>query len=261
MKKFKNTVFLAYINQKGGIGKSTCTQHTAIGLKEFHGLDVIVIDTDFQKSLAVERESDMNKVKKLEELMAADDFNPRKIEDKELKYLHSVYDKINMKSLVDIVGCELQDLEDEIDKVDGKYDVVIIDTPGYQDEEIIAVFAYLDVAIVPIVMNKKDISSSMDFIQNTVTKVKQLKEEENEPFIYAGLLNKYSQKDENKQIFEFGEIMGMPILNVGLSDRTAQYDRMTNTLVSVAYSEEDYQNHEVYKIVSEVNKLIESEFE
>ncbi len=251
---------MAFINQKGGIGKSTLTQHAALTLAEFFGLLVAVIDTDFQKSLAVERASDLEKIDTLRGMMKESGFNPARIENKELKYLASVYNKIRFSDLVNIIPCELAELENEIDRLDGKYDMIIIDTPGYQDEEIISVFAYLDVAIIPVVMNKKDINSSMDFIQNTVSRVKTLKENEDEKFVFAGLLNKYSQKDENKQIFEFGKVMEMKIFDVGLSDRAAQYDRMTNTLTSVANSVKEPETHEVYKISAEILGLVEAEF-
>lgn len=260
MKIFNSTVFAAFINQKGGIGKSTLTQCLALTLKEFFGLSVAIIDTDFQKSLVVERQNDLDKIESLKELMIAKDYDPKKIEDKELKYLASVYKKIKFNDLTEVFSCELDALEDEITRLDGKYDMVFIDTPGYSDENIIAVFAYLDLALIPIVMNKKDINSSMDFIQNTVSKVKQIKEDEGENFVYAGVLNKFSNKEENKQIFEFGEVMEMSIFDVGLSNRQAQYDRMTNTLTSVVNSSPDPKLHEVYNLTSKILKLAQKEF-
>jgi chromosome partitioning protein len=43
---------MAFLNQKGGSGKTTLAVHTAVAAQE-HGERVVVVDTDMQKSATV----------------------------------------------------------------------------------------------------------------------------------------------------------------------------------------------------------------
>ena len=40
---------VSFISEKGGVGKTTCCYHIAVGLKRFHKKRVLVLDTDYQR--------------------------------------------------------------------------------------------------------------------------------------------------------------------------------------------------------------------
>ena len=43
------TVTIGFVSEKGGVGKTTSVLHVAVGLVRFHGMKVLVLDTDYQR--------------------------------------------------------------------------------------------------------------------------------------------------------------------------------------------------------------------
>ena len=64
MEKEKNTVFVSFATQKGGVGKSTFTIYAASWLHYVKGLNVAVVDCDYpQHSIMKQKKRDMEVVK------------------------------------------------------------------------------------------------------------------------------------------------------------------------------------------------------
>lgn len=44
-----SAIVVGFISEKGGVGKTTCCYHVAVGLKKFYKKKVLVLDTDYQR--------------------------------------------------------------------------------------------------------------------------------------------------------------------------------------------------------------------
>ena len=128
---------IAFGNQKGGVGKTTCTALVANCLSQSpFNLDVIVIDIDNQKSLSTARQLDID-----------------------------YYDKIPPYK---ILSLDVETFEREIKELDKTNDIILIDTGGKLDKESLKqerVLAYCDFLFIPFVSGNYNLDSSLDYLK------------------------------------------------------------------------------------------------
>ncbi len=136
----KDSKFVVFGNQKGGVGKSTLVELFAICMSR--DLEVLVTDLDRQGSL-----------RSLNENSDTLNFDYIWFEDKN----------------------KLQSIENHLKEAEGKYDLIIMDTPGKLDDdkplneqEIMRYVAYADFLVIPIEPTLFSLSGSIDFIKETL---------------------------------------------------------------------------------------------
>lgn len=158
MKNEKETIIVAFATQKGGSGKSTITHMigTAIGDLE-EGKTVLVIDLDEQKSLT-----------KVYKRLSKEGFN-----------------------FYDFISASLTEgVYDVIKENYGKYDYILLDTPGtFMADGIKETFLLCHFVFIPIQPSQLDIDSAVDTIR-LLNEIKALKESKNGFFEYYTFISK-----------------------------------------------------------------------
>lgn len=126
---------ISIINQKGGSGKTTTSQHIAID-KACSGKKVLFIDTDKQGT--------------------AIKFFARN----HLKFPDG-YDGV-----IDATRTKPETLQATLEKYQGKYDYIYIDTPPSVDENMSNVISLSDVVLIPCQPKFKDIEAAQDAVDS-----------------------------------------------------------------------------------------------
>lgn len=161
---------IAFGNQKGGVGKTTCTALVANCLSQSpFNLDVIVIDIDNQKSLSTARQLDID-----------------------------YYDKIPPYK---ILSLDVETFEREIKELDKTNDIILIDTGGKLDKEEISqerILAYCDFLFIPFVSGNYNLDSSLDYLK-FVLEIRARRSSTSRKLNLIGFINRYRARSRARR--------------------------------------------------------------
>lgn len=201
---------IVFGNQKGGVGKSTCTvlAATALAQPPFN-LRVAVVDTDHQKSIAKGRLLDM------EEFSGA------------LPY--------------DVLPYNIRTFEQRARDLDQRHDLVFVDVAGKLDtdlppeeQEISRVLLYADYLFVPFASGNYTLDATLDYLR-FVLRVREERAEKSRKLHVIGFVNMFRERSRNGRFLmgELGQIKqaaGVPFMehNLGLYTLFSEADTLTS---------------------------------
>lgn len=117
MQPNKTPYFFVVGNEKGGAGKTTCCMHLICSLLD-HGFTVASIDADVrQRSLT-------------RYIQNRADYNALNADNKVPEPTHFTLDESKAQNIAEKDSQESQIFEEVLAKIDSKFDIVVIDTPG-----------------------------------------------------------------------------------------------------------------------------------
>lgn len=205
---------LGFINQKGGVGKSTLTHLTA-------------------KTLAMEPLNKKVRIIEVDHLQAT------------LKTLKETITGATENAPYDLVTCDISGIRAALEV--SKFDFIFIDMPGTLDKAgLVEMLMLLDIAFIPIVPNPYDIDSTINFIK----KMPQIKETRLKKgglkFDYYVVLNKVrSRSSAGKQLFDQLEDANINLLQTKLTEYVEYTTHSYNYKPLVGYrnsASEEFEN-------------------
>ena len=155
----KQIMIIAFVTQKGGAGKTTSTMLVSTCINHYSDFKIAVIDVDIQSSFTKKRESELKKIKDLEEegkLLPQTNY---------YKYLKNLED--NDRKLYDVINLDIKDqnLTEKILEYEKQYDAILIDLPGTLDIDGVAkILSIIDIVFLPIFAEEMNFISAFDFI-------------------------------------------------------------------------------------------------
>lgn len=183
---------IGFVNQKGGVGKTTLGMLTCSALaEEPFNYRTAFIDCDYQQSARKQREKDMMIIaEELAFTKAEQDLlekglpvTDEALEELGQKYIHLIREKMEENEEAyfkyPIYFTASDQLTETIVKLEeeGKYDYVFLDMPGQaQGNGLSTLLIALDYAFIPVESGDFDVSSSLEFIKGKLKKFKQWKE-------------------------------------------------------------------------------------
>lgn len=183
---------IGFVNQKGGVGKTTLGMLTCSALAEApFNYRCAFIDCDHQQSARKQREKDIVVI--AEELAFAkaeqdliekgEAVTDEALDNLGQKYMHIIREKMIANETeyfkYPIYFTPSDQLTETIVKLEEEdnYDYVFLDMPGQaQGSGLSTLLVALDYAFIPVESGDFDVSSSLDFIQGKLKKFKQWKE-------------------------------------------------------------------------------------
>lgn len=206
---------IVFGNQKGGVGKTTCTVMTATALSQSpFDLRVTVIDTDHQKSIVKGR------------LLDVEDF------DALIPY--------------DVLNYNVQTLQNKIGELDKQNDIILIDVPGKLDanlapeqQEISKVLLYADYLFLPFTSGNYTLDASLDYLQ-FVLRIAEERKNTARPLRVIGFVNMYRERSRNNrflinEVHQMSNAAGVPFMENKLGLYTLFSD--VNTMESMYEAE------------------------
>ena len=204
---------LMFANQKGGVGKSTCSMLVANTLSQApFNHSVFVVDADKQRSIAKKRMTD---------LQAYDEASPYQVQQMTIKdFLHQT------------TG---------IYKLDKDYDYILVDVPGKLDnnlpvdqQEITKYLQLVDYLFIPFLPGGLQMDATLDFLKIAIKVRSQRKKDQRSLNLY-GFVNMFEQRtlDDKFLLEELEELTDMVNLDF-LDSKLKRYAlyRNANTLNS-----------------------------
>lgn len=184
-------------NQKGGIGKTSCTLWLAGALSVDYNQKVLVIDADAQQTI--------NDLRTMEREQGTEVFP------------------------FEVISASPESIEAVIEGHFDSYDLIFLDMPRMtgNDEMIVDVLAVCDSMLVPFVASTADTMSTGVFM-NIVESLGEIRKEENLPFYSFGFLNKSSRRKENDFIPEYAKDLGIAIFDTPIKDKKVFQQISTN---------------------------------
>ena len=185
---------IAFGNQKGGVGKTTCTALVANCRSQSpFNLDVIVIDIDNQKSLSTARQLDIG-----------------------------YYDKIPPYK---ILSLDVETFEREIKELDKTNDIILIDTGGKLDKEEISqerILAYCDFLFIPFVSGNYNLDSSLDYLK-FVLEIRARRSSTSRKLNLIGFINRYrarsrARRQLSEEINDLKQFANLEFMRNNLND-------------------------------------------
>lgn len=250
----KKTMFIAFGNQKGGVGKSALTTVYASYLHYELMKNVIIIDCDYpQHSIINMRESDIETIGKNNQLQT---LLEKRFDETERKAYRII--KTNPETALDTIISYL-------DKSKTHIDVVLFDLPGTVNSQgVLNVIINLDYIFIPIIADRRALDSSLSFALTLQRNIK-------DPTLAYSLKEAYFfwnkvDKRENTELYEiFTEVakdMNLPILKTQIPD-TKKYNKelsvtRTDIFRSTLFPPDKrlLRNSNLNFLVQEINKII-----
>jgi cellulose biosynthesis protein BcsQ len=147
----KETLFIAFSTQKGGVGKTTLTVLAASHLHYVRGYDVAIVDCDYpQHSIAEMRERDVEQV-------TSDDYYKR--------LAHNQFTTLKKKAypVEESKAVEAVQVAEELQQ-SGDWDFIFFDLPGTLNSEgVVKTLAAMDYIFVPITADRVVLESTLQF--------------------------------------------------------------------------------------------------
>ncbi len=168
------SLIISFGNLKGGVGKTclTCMCANALSQTPFN-YKVLVIDTDYQKSIMNERLDNL------------EDFNGI------IPY--------------DVLAYNIETLQQKISKLDTEYDFIFIDVPGkldtnisFEEQEVTRVLQYVDYLFLPFISGSFALDASIQYLQYLL-QVRATRSDSPRPLNIVGLINKYRSRSRRNQ--------------------------------------------------------------
>ena len=168
----KKETFIAFCNQKGGIGKSALTILAASTLRYSHGLNVLVVDCDYpQHSIAELREREKNAIMGDDAYKAMLQRQFERLKVKSYPILRTTPDKA------------IDEVRHFLDSTNDNYDVVLFDLPGtINTNGVLFTMSSMDYLFVPMRADRLVMQSTINFariihdrfVGNPATNIKDL---------------------------------------------------------------------------------------
>ena len=164
---------LSVSTQKGGAGKTVATALLAVTLSQDYNRKVLLMDVDEQQTLTDIREQDKDYYENF----------PYPIISKPFRLLRDTPQGI--RAVVDENGDEVNPAADYIEELqenEGELDVVLVDMPGRTDDQnLLELMAVVDGLLVPVVTDKNDKLSTINYLEN-IKKIDEYRRTEGSPF-------------------------------------------------------------------------------
>lgn len=242
-KMFEEGIVVSFVNQKGGVGKSTLTSifanylHTA-GKENDVKLSIAIIDADDrQRTLSRKRNRELQSFG---------------IDDNSSENIKKVFDE-NSYRVIEIAS---KDVPDQLDFLKEEYDIILLDLPGNMMQEgVITDYFLIDIMIIPFQPNEYDIDSTLLFYDLLKTKVLDARSAQGFKTTVAAVMNRansntleFKDIEANKNAYPF------KILNNYVRDSKVAYQRNTNTIGDSSEKDADL----CEEILSLINKHLKS---
>lgn len=180
------SVKIGFVNQKGGVGKTTLGMLvcTALSAEPFNK-KCAFIDCDAQESAVMQRKKDILTISEELSFQKVKDqhpnVNPEEAEELASQYFRTIREKINSDPnkffKYPVFFCDTEKLMDLIIDIEDEYDYIFVDMPGQaQGDGLSTLLISLDHAFMPVQSGDFDISSSISFLEQKLFKFKQFKE-------------------------------------------------------------------------------------
>ena len=240
---------LSVSTQKGGAGKTVATALLAVTLSQDYNRKVLLMDVDEQQTLTDIREQDKDYYESF----------PYPIISKPFRLLQETPQGI--RTIVDENGDEVNPAADYIEELQehqGDYDVVLVDMPGRTDDQnLLELMAVVDGLLVPVVTDKNDKLSTINYLGN-IKKIDEYRHSEGSPFTYYAFQNKVEGLREEAEIKSFCDAIGINLFNTSLR-KMAIYGRY-NTYQSYLSRGSQIDGDYVPKTVKDELKAFTEEF-
>lgn len=222
-KTLKEGIVISFVNQKGGVGKSTIASIFANylfaeGKEEKMKLEIAVIDSDdLQQTLFRKREREKTSLRVL-----IDETSDAELK-KQYKTLEKAYQVISISS---------KDIPYQIEQLKKDFDIIIIDLPGNMKQEgVITAYFLIDIMLIPFQPNEFDIDSTIQFYSLLMDDVIEGREKSGLKTTVAGILNRVNPSTkEFKDLYENKEQFPFPVLSNYIKESKVAYQRNINTL-------------------------------
>ena len=201
-------MILAFGNQKGGTGKSTCTVLAATALSQPpFSYRVTVVDTDQQKSISRLRLFDL------------EDF------DGVLPF--------------DVLDYNVRTFENKVRELDRANDLILVDVAGKLDanlpadhQEISRILNYLDFLFIPFVAGNFALEASLDYLKFVLQFATRRQSEGRPPLQVVGFTNMDRPRTRNSRFLaseadQIRAVANIPYMKTRLGDYTAFRDATT----------------------------------
>jgi len=250
----KKTIFIAFGNQKGGVGKSAFTTIYASYLHYELNKNVIVIDCDYpQHSIVNMRESDIETMGKNSQLQT---LLERRFDQTGRKAYKII--KTNPETALDTVI-------NLLDRNKIHTDVVLFDLPGTVNSQgVLNVIINLDYIFIPIIADRRTLDSSLSF---ALTLYKNIRDSSlacslKEAYFFWNKVDKRENTELYDIFTELAEDMKLPVLKTQIPD-TKKYNKelsvsRTDIFRSTLFPPDKrlLRNSNLDKLVVEINKII-----
>ncbi|QCR85123.1 ParA family protein [Moraxella osloensis] len=197
---------LAISNQKGGVGKTTIAVHIALqAYKMGHRVLFIDIDTQANSSLFFEHylENNQEQMGNAASLPTVSLFEENSdlsaFDDQRFGLLYSTNDLASVLGNPDV---DIAVWANNLQKLDDKFDICVIDTPPTLAISQIAAMVVADYVLSPIELSTYSVQGAI----NLITTMNNIKDDYNPNLLFLGLLPSRVNKNNNRQLSILAEL-------------------------------------------------------
>ncbi len=221
-------------NQKGGVGKTTITVMLSTLLRYENGKKILILDADFQRSIAQKRKKEIRQIMASEEQLILFSrnlgINYDELKGQSAKDMEDTLTKAIDKKIYTVIECDPKNVMDYIKAWYGKVDYIFIDVPGnIRQEGIVNLLQRTELIMIPMVASELDIDSTAHFIK-ILGKIKKVREENGLSMSILGVLNKKTNKKKNQFLVEAMSKNRGIMLDAMIPLRVAKYDDQMSTI-------------------------------